>query len=148
MGDGIQAAKAGILEIGDVFVVNKADRDGADATVRDLRAHDLARRPAPSPALWRPPVVQDRRRARAGDRRGHGGARQARAWLEANGELDRRGSVGRPTRSRRSRVASLRARFGDVARARRRWTRSPRQVVDGETDPYAAADRLVDHLDV
>jgi len=37
MGDGIQAAKAGILEIGDIFVVNKADREGADATVRDLR---------------------------------------------------------------------------------------------------------------
>ncbi|MGH9088942.1 MAG: methylmalonyl Co-A mutase-associated GTPase MeaB, partial [Acidimicrobiales bacterium] len=36
MGDGIQAAKAGILEIGDVFVVNKADRDGADATAREL----------------------------------------------------------------------------------------------------------------
>ena len=41
MGDAIQAAKAGILEIGDVFVVNKADRDGADATVRELR-HMLA----------------------------------------------------------------------------------------------------------
>ena len=37
MGDGIQAAKAGILEIGDLFVVNKADRDGADNTVRDIR---------------------------------------------------------------------------------------------------------------
>ena len=37
MGDSIQAAKAGILEIADVFVVNKADRDGADQTVRDLR---------------------------------------------------------------------------------------------------------------
>src|SRR5680860_1726985 len=37
MGDGIQAAKAGILEIGDIFVVNKADREGADATVRDIR---------------------------------------------------------------------------------------------------------------
>src|SRR5881398_1279745 len=37
MGDGVQAAKAGILEVGDVFVVNKADRDGADATVRDLK---------------------------------------------------------------------------------------------------------------
>lgn len=36
MGDGIQAAKAGILEIGDVYVVNKADRDGADATAREL----------------------------------------------------------------------------------------------------------------
>ena len=37
MGDGIQAAKAGILEVGDVFVVNKADRDGADQTGRELR---------------------------------------------------------------------------------------------------------------
>jgi len=37
MGDGIQAAKAGILEIGDIFVVNKADRDGAQSTARDLR---------------------------------------------------------------------------------------------------------------
>ena len=37
MGDGIQAAKAGILEVGDIFVVNKADRDGAQAVVRELR---------------------------------------------------------------------------------------------------------------
>ena len=37
-GDGVQAAKAGLLEIGDVFVVNKADRDGVAATVHDLQA--------------------------------------------------------------------------------------------------------------
>jgi LAO/AO transport system kinase len=37
MGDDIQALKAGILEVGDIFVVNKADRDGADRTVNDLR---------------------------------------------------------------------------------------------------------------
>ncbi|MGH3609777.1 MAG: methylmalonyl Co-A mutase-associated GTPase MeaB, partial [Pseudonocardiaceae bacterium] len=37
MGDGIQAAKAGILEVADVFVVNKADREGADQTIRDLK---------------------------------------------------------------------------------------------------------------
>src|SRR6185437_5996812 len=37
MGDGIQAAKAGILEVGDVFAVNKADRDGADNTVREIQ---------------------------------------------------------------------------------------------------------------
>ena len=36
MGDDIQAIKAGIMEIGDIFVINKADREGADATVRDL----------------------------------------------------------------------------------------------------------------
>jgi LAO/AO transport system kinase len=37
MGDSIQAAKAGVFEIADIFVVNKSDRDGADASVRDLR---------------------------------------------------------------------------------------------------------------
>ncbi len=36
-GDAVQAAKAGLLEVADILVVNKADRDGADATVRDLR---------------------------------------------------------------------------------------------------------------
>src|SRR5664279_4795604 len=38
MGDGIQAAKAGILEIGDIFCVNKADREGANSTRRELRS--------------------------------------------------------------------------------------------------------------
>ncbi len=46
MGDGIQAAKAGILEVADVLVVNKADRDGAEQTVRDLQGDARARRPA------------------------------------------------------------------------------------------------------
>ena len=56
MGDGIQAAKAGILEIGDVYVVNKADRDGADQVRRDLRTMlALAERPE---GAWRPPVVK------------------------------------------------------------------------------------------
>lgn len=55
MGDGIQAAKAGILEIGDVFVVNKADRDGAHVVVRELRNMvALAQR---TPADWKPPVL-------------------------------------------------------------------------------------------
>lgn len=53
-GDGIQVAKAGVMEIGDVFVVNKADRDGTDNAVRELQemlqlAVDQA---------WSPPVVQ------------------------------------------------------------------------------------------
>ncbi len=55
MGDGVQAAKAGVLEIGDVFVVNKADRDGAHAVVRELRNMvALAQR---TPGDWKPPVV-------------------------------------------------------------------------------------------
>lgn len=53
MGDAVQAAKAGILEIGDVFAVNKADREGADATARELRHMiELGVR-----GQWKPPVV-------------------------------------------------------------------------------------------
>ena len=55
MGDGIQAAKAGILEIGDIFVVNKSDRDGAQALIRELADMiALGERPA---GAWKPPIV-------------------------------------------------------------------------------------------
>jgi LAO/AO transport system kinase len=53
-GDGVQAAKAGLLEIADVFVVNKVDRPGADETVRDLEGM-LGLTAAP---LWTPPVLR------------------------------------------------------------------------------------------
>lgn len=54
MGDDIQAIKAGIMEIGEIFVVNKADRDGADKTVAELNMTlDLDKK-----SLWRPPVLK------------------------------------------------------------------------------------------
>ena len=56
LGDEIQAIKAGLLEIADVFVVNKADRDGADRTVRDLRA--LQGLVTPPEGHWVPPVIR------------------------------------------------------------------------------------------
>src|ERR671920_152648 len=56
MGDGIQAAKAGILEIGDLYVINKADRDGADQVRRELRSMlALADRPEDS---WKQPILK------------------------------------------------------------------------------------------
>lgn len=55
MGDDVQAIKAGILEIADIFVVNKADRDGADATVRQLRA--MLHLGGPPRDGWEPPIV-------------------------------------------------------------------------------------------
>jgi LAO/AO transport system kinase len=58
MGDGVQAAKAGILEIADVLVVNKSDHDGAAATVRDLKGMvALGRSGSADAADWRVPVV-------------------------------------------------------------------------------------------
>jgi LAO/AO transport system kinase len=56
MGDDIQAIKAGILEIGDVFVVNKADRDGADRTARELSA--MLEMKHPEPGAWLPHVLK------------------------------------------------------------------------------------------
>ena len=59
MGDGIQAAKAGILEIADILVVNKSDHDGAAGTVRDLKGMlALGRVGSAVPGSWRVPVLQ------------------------------------------------------------------------------------------
>src|SRR6476659_6127403 len=59
MGDGIQAAKAGILEIGDLYVVNKADRDGADTLRRELRSMlALVDGGGGRDGAWKPPIVK------------------------------------------------------------------------------------------
>jgi LAO/AO transport system kinase len=54
-GDGVQAAKAGILEIADVYVVNKADRDGAEGVVRELRS--MIGLGSASSKSWTPEIV-------------------------------------------------------------------------------------------
>ncbi len=57
-GDHVQAAKAGLMEIGDIFVVNKAKRDGADRTVREIEEMlDFKYHPGEA-GLWRPPVIK------------------------------------------------------------------------------------------
>src|SRR5690606_35457875 len=56
LGDDVQASKAGILEIGDIFVVNKADREGADRTASELR-HMISLAPQGDGDAWKPPVI-------------------------------------------------------------------------------------------
>ncbi len=141
MGDGIQAAKAGILEIGDVYVVNKADREGAATVRRDLRNMlALAERPEGS---WRPPVQL--MSAQSGDGVPEVVAKldEHRIWAESSGALQRR-------RVRRARdeveaiaVTALRRRWTDVSE-RTELDDLAEQVVAGTLDPYAAADRLLD----
>ena len=143
MGDGIQAAKAGILEIGDLYVVNKADRDGADQVRRDLRSMlALAERPE---GAWRPPIVKTVAHRGEGLDEVATEIERHRAWLESGGELERR-------RRRRARdeieaiaVTALRRRWGDV-HGRSELDDLAAAVVAGETDPYAAADELLDSL--
>jgi LAO/AO transport system kinase len=141
MGDGIQAAKAGILEIGDLYVINKADRDGADALRRDLRSMlALAERDEGS---WRPPIVKTVASRPEGLDEVVAEIDKHRAWLEESGELERR-------RARRARdeieaiaVTALRARWGDV-HGRSELDELAAAVVAGSSDPYTAADSLLD----
>lgn len=139
MGDGIQTAKAGILEIGDIFVVNKSDREGAQALVRELRTMiALANR---EPHDWKPPIVM----TVAYEHRGIDDLLTAvdrfRAFQVESGNAE----VRRIARARREvesiALARLRAEFringeaplDDLAAA----------VSRGELDPYAAADKAV-----
>jgi LAO/AO transport system kinase len=141
MGDGIQAAKAGILEIGDVFVVNKADREGADATVRDIRGMlSLGERRAAGD--WRAPVVK----TVAATGRGADDVMEAldkhRVWLEETGELQQRRLRRAAGEVEALAMTALRERIGDL-RSGRGLGDLAAAVVTGEMDPYAASDRLV-----
>lgn len=139
MGDGIQAAKAGILEIGDLYVVNKADRDGAEQVRRDLRSMmTLSER---SEGAWRPPVLTAIAQKKLGLDEVVVEIDRHRAWLESSGELDRRRVRRARTEIETIALTELRRRWGDVGRAG--LDDLARQVVAGTTDPYAAADRLL-----
>jgi LAO/AO transport system kinase len=138
LGDDIQAIKAGILEIADVFVVNKADREGADRAAAEIAAMlDFT----PDRA-WRPPIV------RTVAPRGEGVAEAVDA-IAAHAEFLRTTPEGARRRSRRARarlVQVLQARFaGDVEAAARQPQGLEEAVADvlaRRADPYAAAGRL------
>jgi LAO/AO transport system kinase len=141
MGDGIQAAKAGILEIGDIFVVNKADREGADATVRDLR-HMISLGDRTEPDLWRPPVLKTVAARGEGIDEVMTAIDHHLAWMESTGAL-------RDRRVRRAgdeieaiAIQALRSRIGDL-RHGQGVDELAGHVVDGTSDPYAAADRIL-----
>ncbi|HEX5510644.1 MAG TPA: methylmalonyl Co-A mutase-associated GTPase MeaB [Actinomycetales bacterium] len=142
MGDGIQAAKAGILEIGDVFVVNKADRDGADATVKDLRNMiSLAERRQPGD--WRQPVVKTVAARGEGVDELMEELDKHRAWLAESGELRRRRLRRAADEVESIAVTTLRERIGDL-RQGRGLDQLAQKVVAGALDPYSASDQLVD----
>ncbi|NJQ00783.1 methylmalonyl Co-A mutase-associated GTPase MeaB [Streptomyces zingiberis] len=141
MGDGIQAAKAGILEIGDVYVVNKADRDGADATARELN-HMLGLGEARAPGDWRPPIVK------TVAARGEGLDELVEALEKHRAWMDERGVLGERRRARAARevetiaVTALRERIGDL-RGDRRLEALAARITEGTLDPWTAADELV-----
>ncbi|MEN8650868.1 methylmalonyl Co-A mutase-associated GTPase MeaB [Streptomyces sp. 21So2-11] len=141
MGDGIQAAKAGILEIGDVYVVNKADRDGADATARELNQM-LGLGESRGPGDWRPPIVKTVAARGEGIDEVVEALEKHRAWMEERGVLGERRARRAAYEVENIAVTALRGRIADL-RGDRRLGALASRIVAGELDPYAAADELV-----
>jgi LAO/AO transport system kinase len=143
MGDAIQAVKAGVLEIADVFVINKADRPGADATYRDIQGMlGLGER---AEGDWRPQVV------RATAVRGEGiddvvtAIGKHRAWLESSGNLERRRERRASVEVEAIALGTLRARIGNLRDGTSLSTLAA-AVAAGRLDPYAAAEELIKGL--
>jgi LAO/AO transport system kinase len=136
-GDAMQANKAGLLEVADIFVINKADRAGVAETRRDLEQMlDLG-----GPYEWRPPILEAI--ATTGD--GVEGLLEAissHATFLADGRL----AAHRRRQAARELdhviAASLRARVADLAHGEA-YERALEEIVALRTDPYHAADQLL-----
>jgi LAO/AO transport system kinase len=145
MGDGIQAAKAGILEVADVFVVNKSDRDGADQVVRDLKYMiSLGRREVEGPS-WRIPIVRTVASRAEGLDDVIAATDEHHEWMIAHGELERRRTARASAEVEAIALAQLRDRIGDL-RGGDALPGFAKQVMAGELDPYTAADTLINNL--
>jgi LAO/AO transport system kinase len=141
-GDDIQAIKAGILEIADVFVVNKADREGADRLSAELAMmQDLS-----SERSWRPPIVRTVAPRNEGISETLGALDAHGAFLSASGE----GVVRRRQRARSRLLALLEERFRRAIEARAPepdgLEEAIRRVLERREDPYSAAGRLFEKL--
>jgi LAO/AO transport system kinase len=145
MGDGVQAAKAGILEVADIFVVNKADREGADQTVRDLKhIISLGRQGCAGPG-WRPPIVRTVATKAEGLDELVGAISEHREWMRGHGELDARRQRRAEAEVEAIAMAQLHGKLGDVLRGNALPGLAKRVVV-GELDVYRAADELIAEL--
>jgi GTPase len=138
-GDGVQAAKAGLLEIADVFVVNKADRAGAADAVRDLvQMLELS-----GAREWTPPVVETVATDRHGIEELAAAIASHRSHLEHDGELVRRRMARLHDEIRAIVVARLAARADDRCRGPA-FDALVAAVAAHDLDPYSAAERLLE----
>ena len=143
MGDGIQAAKAGVLEIADVFVVNKADRDGAAQVSRDLRHMQTLGLSRGAPGGWVAPIVKTVASTGEGIGELLTAIDEHQAWL-SSGELVRRRRRRAAAEVEAIALAAVRARF--TSSAGDALDDAAAAVAEGKIDPYAAADKLLDSL--
>ena len=144
-GDGVQAMKAGLMEIGDIFVVNKADRPGADRAASDIRAALALGTPGTD---WNPPIVMTEAHRGKGVQELHDKLQEHRAILErTSGERTSGLDERRRHRLRREFAAALRevvaAEIDTMISSDGVLSELAARVQAGELDPYAAAAEAV-----
>jgi LAO/AO transport system kinase len=140
LGDDIQAIKAGVLEIADVLVVNKADKPGADETARDL-AQMLTL--GHGRTQWKPPIVRTSAQDGSGLEELVRAIDQHAEWARTSGELEERraGAARQEVEAllREALVKRLESRVGS-----QRVADAVKRVAERELDPYRAVEELLD----
>ncbi|MCB0954549.1 MAG: methylmalonyl Co-A mutase-associated GTPase MeaB [Ilumatobacteraceae bacterium] len=139
-GDSVQANKAGLMEIADVFVINKADRKGVEETRRDLEQmlelSDLAS------DAWRPPIVPVVAIEGKGVDELWSTVQRHRAFIEASGELQRRREFRLREELREIVARRLEMRAREILSGER-WTQLQTEVTNRTVDPWSAADEML-----
>jgi LAO/AO transport system kinase len=137
-GDSMQANKAGLLEVADLFVINKADRPGAREARRDLEQMlDLS-----SLGEWRPTIVDTTATSGAGLEDLWGEIARHRTYLLESGAMVRKRAERLGHELRRVLLARSKARIDELASGEE-FTSAVKAMAAGEIDPYQAADRLL-----
>ena len=143
LGDSVQAAKAGVVEIADIYLVNKADRGGAEEVTRDLRS--VQSMSAGRHEGWKAAILK----ASAASNDGIDALVEVldahRAWLAESGELGRRQRRRAATEIEAIALGEVRQRFGQV-HGSAALDEAAAEVVAGHLDPYAAAEALINAL--
>ena len=140
-GDSVQANKAGLMEIADVFVINKADRAGVQETRRDLEqmldlsdlGHDA----------WRPPIVPTIASNDDGVEALWAAIAEHKSFITSNGELERRRAFRLREELREIVMRRLEQRARELCTGER-WDALHAAVVERTTDPWSAADEMLD----
>jgi LAO/AO transport system kinase len=140
-GDAIQALKAGIMEIADIFVVNKADREGADRLVAELR---MMREMQPAAAGWDVPILRTQAHRDVGIEALYASVEAHRRFLEESGELQRRRARHRRNELWELIERRLMQRLSQRVRHDQTLAAVVEQVAQGTLDPYTAASQILD----
>ena len=145
MGDDIQAIKAGILEIGDIFVINKADRDGADKTISDLRLMIEMDQRKFEDGKWKPPILK----AEAVLDKG---VKELLEEIENHGKYLMDSAGGLALRRKREKVREelmemvknriIEEVLGQLTESGE-FERAVKSILEGKIDPYTASDSLI-----